>query len=126
MLLYFLDRNAFPPEEGGMWVAGGGRADIIVRSPEPIDHLAMSVESPISTSLSVSMGRKRVSVSLGPGEIAKFDLPARGVRERFGYAYLLTASSSDGFVPRLRDPTSSDYRSLGVLLQFSAVKSATP
>ena len=24
MLLYFLDRNAFPPEQSGMWVSGSG------------------------------------------------------------------------------------------------------
>jgi hypothetical protein len=121
MLLYFLDQNAFPPEPAGMWVGGERRADIIVRTEEPLDHLAVTATSPIPTTLSVSMGAKPVAVPIVPGSKVSFDVPARGVRDQRSYAYLLSASSSEGFVPHLRDPNSSDYRNLGAQMEFTAV-----
>jgi hypothetical protein len=123
MLLYFLDQNAFPPESPGMWVSGGRRTDVLVRTVDPIDHLAVSADSPIRTVLTVSMGAGAISVTLTPGTVAAFDVPARGVRALESYAYLLSASSSEGFVPALLDPKASppDYRNLGALVRFSAV-----
>jgi hypothetical protein len=121
VLLYFLDQNAFPPEPPGMWVAGGRRADILVRSDDPIQYLNVRAESPIPTTLSLSMGRDNVEVTLQPGQPTTFPVRARGVRDELGYAYLLSASSSGGFIPSLRDPGSTDYRNLGALVNFSAV-----
>jgi hypothetical protein len=126
MLLYFLDQNSFPPEPTGMWVAGGRRTDIVVHVNDPLDHLAVEAESPIPTVLTVSMGGDSVVVPLTPGKVARFNVPARGVLyERYvrSYAYLLSASSSGGFVPALRDPaaTARDYRNLGALMRFAAV-----
>lgn len=120
MLLYFLDQNAFPPEPMGMWV-GNRRADIIVRAEDPIDHLAVTAESPIRTTLTVSMGAQTVAVPITPNNPVSFNLPARGVRDQWSYAYLLSTKSSDAFVPHLADPKSGDYRTLGAQLRFSAV-----
>jgi hypothetical protein len=121
VLLYFLDQNAFAPEPAGMWVSGAGRADIIVRSVDPIEHLSVEAHSPIRTILTVSMGAGAVSVPIEPGRISAFEVPASGVRGFQGYAYLLTARSSEGFVPHLMDPQSRDYRNLGAQMRFSAV-----
>jgi hypothetical protein len=121
MLLYFLDQNAFPPEPPGVWIAGGRRADILVRTVDPIEYLNVSAESPIATTLTLSMGRSPVSIALEPGKIAAIRLEASGVRAELDYAYLLTASSSNGFVPNLRDPGSNDYRNLGALVRFAPV-----
>ena len=126
MQLFFLDQNSFPPEPPGMWVAGGRRTDIIVRTDDRLDHLAVEAESPIATVLTMSMGAEPVTVPLVPGKLSRFNVPARGVLyERYGrtHAYLLSASSSEGFVPVLRDPTAParDYRNLGALLRFAAV-----
>jgi hypothetical protein len=128
LLLYFLDQNAWPPEPEGMWTSGAGRADIIVRSVEPIDHLAVEAESPIRTVLTVQLGGRPVSVILSPATRLSFDVPASGIRGRSGYAYLLTTRSSDGFIPHLRDPQSGDYRNLGAQLRFRpvTVSSGTP
>jgi hypothetical protein len=129
MLLYFLDQNAFPPEPPGMWVAGGRRTDIVVHTNDRIDHVSVEAESPISTVLTVSMGAQPVVVPLTPGKIATFNVPARGVLyERYveSYAYVLSAASSEGFVPALRDPSAPvrDYRNLGALIRFAAVPAA--
>jgi hypothetical protein len=121
MLLYFLDQNASPPEPAGMWVSGSGRADIIVRSAQPIAHLAVEAESPIRTILTVSMGSEPITVPIEPGKVVSFQVPASGVRDFQSYAYLLQARSSEGFVPRLMDPQSRDYRNLGAQLRFAAV-----
>jgi hypothetical protein len=120
MLLYFLDQNAFPPEPMGMWV-GDHRSDIIVRTEAPTDHLAVTAESPIKTALTVSMGGGSVTVSLEPNQPVRFNVPARGVRDQRSYAYLMSARSSEAFIPHLVDPKSTDNRSLGAQLRFSAV-----
>ena len=121
MLLYFLDQNASPPEPPGMWVAGGRRADILIRARVPVESLSVTAESPIPTTVELSLGAQRVSIALQPGTLATLRVPARGTRERYGYAYLFSVSSSSAFVPHLHDPASNDYRNLGVLLNFSAV-----
>lgn len=119
--LYFLDQHAFPPEPAGMWVAATGRADVILRTDHPVRHLVMEAESPVRTELTVSMGRAPVTITLEPGRVATFELPADGVRGLESYAYLMSARASRGFIPRLVDPTSDDNRYLGALLRFRAV-----
>jgi hypothetical protein len=119
--LYFLDQNAYPPEPTGMWVSATDRADIIVRSVDPIDHLVVEAETAVRTTVTLSMGRSPVSVRIEPKRLSTFDVPASGVRGLRSYAYLLSARSSAGFVPHLSDPASRDYRNLGVQLRFKAV-----
>jgi len=121
LLLYFLDERAFPPEPSGMWVSADGRADIIVRAVDPIDHLAMEAWSPIATTLTISMGEGETRIDLKPGVLEKFNLPADGVPGVTGYVYLMSAEVSDGFVPRAVDPNSTDYRHLGAQLRFRPV-----
>jgi hypothetical protein len=121
LLLYFLDEHAWPPEPEGMWVSADGRADIIVRSVDPIDHLAVDARSPLSTSLVVSLGAGTVRVPLEPEVMAFFAVPAPpGIRSTSGYVYLMTTSVSDGFVPHLRIGN-GDYRNLGAQLRFRPV-----
>lgn len=122
LLLYFLDRHAFPPEPPGMWVAGDGRADIIMRCEDDLERLQVTALSPIPTVLTMSMGAGTVVRTLQPGVPQSFDLPVVGVRGLNSYAFLMTAMSSGGFTPRLRDPNSRDGRNLAVLLNFKGVR----
>jgi hypothetical protein len=127
VLLYLLDEHAYRPEkidaEGheGLWIAGDGRADILVRSDWPIDHLRVTAYSPIRTVVVMSMGGIETSVPLEPEKPATFDVPASGVRDEHSHAYLLSARSTEAFTPHLRDPSSTDTRNLGALLRFAAV-----
>jgi hypothetical protein len=127
VLLYFLDEHAHNPEtvdaEGhqGVWIAGDGRADILVRCEWPIDHLRVTARSPVKTTFVISMGAGEVRVPLEPEKPATFDVPASGVRDLRSYAYLLSARSTEGFTPHLLDPSNDDKRNLGVLMQFKAV-----
>jgi hypothetical protein len=122
VFLYFLDNNAYTPEPPGMWIAGSGRADILIRSDWPLDHLAVTATSPIRTVLTLSAGGSKVSVPLSPGAAAFFDVPTYGARGLQSYAYLLSAQSSQAFTPHLQDPASPDGRNLGALVRFTAVE----
>ena len=130
VLLYFLDEHAYPPEvingagDTGVWIAGDGRADIIVRSDWPIGHLRMTVESRVPTTFIVSAGGGQVRVPLTPDKAVTVDVPASGVRDATSYAYLLSARSTEGFTEHLRNPESKDYRNLGALMRFTAVPAA--
>ena len=127
VMLYFLDEHAHTPEtidqagHQGVWIAGDGRADILVRCEWPIGHLRITAESPIRTTFTVSMGAAESQVTILPGRPQTLDVPASGVRGLNSYAYLLSAQSSDAFTPALRDPASTDPRNLGVMIRFTAV-----
>ena len=129
--LYFLDENAWPPEPTGlnedgsrkfsMWVSGSGRADVIVRSAWPVDRLRVEVESPIRTVLTLTAGSDPVTRTLVPKQVQAFDLKTSGVRGFGDYDYLLTARSTDGFIPHLMEPGNGDYRNLGAQVRFKPV-----
>jgi hypothetical protein len=46
-------------------------------------------------------------------------VPASGVRGLESYAYLLTARSTEAFIPHLLDSANQDYRDLGAQMQFA-------
>jgi len=129
--LYFLDENAWPPEPTAInpdgsrifsiWISGSGRADIIVRSAWPIERLQVEVESPINTTLTLSAGSDAVTKTLVSKQLQSFDLKTSGVRGFGDYDYLLTARSSEGFIPHLMEPGNNDYRNLGAQIRFKPV-----
>jgi hypothetical protein len=127
VLLYFLDEHAYNPEEidregnRGIWIAGDGRADILMRSDWPIDHLRVTAESPIRTVFIISAGGAESRIPLAPGRAMTFDVMTDGIRDQRSYAYLLSARSTEAFTEHLRNPASNDYRNLGVLMRFVAV-----
>jgi hypothetical protein len=131
VLTYFLDQHAYNPEvvdkagHPGVWIAGDGRADILVRCAWPIDRLIVTATSPIRTTFIVAMGGPESRVSIEPGRTVTFEVPASGVRDYNSFAYLLTARSTEGFTPHMLDPTANDYRNLGVMMQFRVVRAAT-
>ena len=121
--LSFLDQNAWPPEPTGMWVSGAGRAEIILRAERPVRHLLVEAESPIRTTLTVSLGDDRSAAPCSSRAKSRRSRcrPAHQCPGRYGDSvYLMTTHSSDGFVPHLVDG-SADYRNLGALLRFRAV-----
>jgi hypothetical protein len=119
--LYFLDHNAWLPEPRGIWIGGTGRADVIVRSAQPIAAFAVEIESPIATTVTLSAGGRPIVVEV-PKEEVHLELEARGVRgprtATGEYFYLLSAESSSRFVPSAIDPSNPDDRLLGAQLRF--------
>jgi hypothetical protein len=119
MLLYLVDENAFNPEPAGVWIAGRARADVVVRS-EAVGDVQVRLVSPVANDVVIDAGRANVRVHLEPDVPASVRVPAKWVQARFGSAAcLLSVTTSEGFVPRLSDPASSDSRFLGVLLNFT-------
>lgn len=127
VLLYFLDKHSYIPEavdaggQRGVWIAGDGRADILMRSEWPVGHLTVTAESAVRTVFTMSVGSRKSVVTITPGHPATFDVAASGVRGLNSYAYLISARSSEGFVPHLQNPSSDDFRNLGVLMRFRAI-----
>jgi hypothetical protein len=101
-----------------IWISGSGRADIIVRTPWPLDHLEMEGESPIATVVTVALGAEPVTVQMAPGKVYTFNVNAKGVHGFGDYNYLLTTVSTEGFIPHLMEPANMDYRNLGAQIRF--------
>jgi hypothetical protein len=129
--LYFLDQNSWPPEPTGVaadgstvygiWVSGSGRTDIIVRTPWAVDRLEGEIISPITTTAYLTLDDDEATLKLEAGKLQTFRLQASGVRGFGDYNSLLTARSTDAFIPHLMAPASTDYRNLGFQLRFRPI-----
>ena len=121
LLLYYLDHNAYLPEPPGIWVTGGRRADLIVRTDHrPLETVRVTLTSRVANRVDVELGGDSVSVELEAGRARTVTLEPRGVYARRSWAYLLSVETSDGFVPRLVEPNSRDQRYLGVAVRLDA------
>ncbi len=92
----------------GLWVAGDGRADIVVRSDWPIGHAADDRRVADRHDVHRVGRRPDVTVPLEPGRAGTFDRPGRPASATCSsYAYLLSARSSEVSSPHLQDPAST-------------------
>ena len=122
LLLYYLDHNAYLPESPGIWVMGGRRADLIVRTDHrPLETVQVTLNSRIANRVDVELGGDSVSVELEAGRPRTVTLKPRGVYARRSWAYLLSVETRDGFAPRLVEPDSGDRRYLCVAVRLDAV-----
>ncbi len=87
----------------------------------PSTGFEVEVESPIRTVLTVTAGSEPMTRTLVPGQVQAFDVKTSGVRGFGDYNYLLTARSTEGFIPHLMEPGNSDYRNLGAQVRFRPV-----
>jgi hypothetical protein len=132
LLLYLLDEHAYTPEQVGaseqraIWISGSGRADILIRSEDPLDRLVITAESPIVTVFTVSAGGSNQTIPLTPSKPVTVSVPTYGAKGLRNYAYVLSARSSEGFIPHLMDPQSRDNRNLGLFIRMTPVVSVQP
>lgn len=131
MLVYFPDDNAYTPEGDSLWLRGGRRADIIVRAPlqelgggrwlgRRIARLHVHVANGIRANrVTLDSGRTREELPLAPGEerTVTLEMPAgfpyKPYETPTSYVYVVSFSTTRGFVPSLETPPSSDSRFLG-------------
>ncbi|MGH9313779.1 MAG: hypothetical protein ACRD1S_11360 [Vicinamibacterales bacterium] len=130
VMSYFPDDNAYAPEGEFFWVRGKARADVILRAPLAelpeggwrgwrIGRLAVQLDAPIPNVVSVDTGRDERTVTLEPGvpQTVTLEMPAgvpyRPYETPTSYVYVITITTSNGFVPFLEAPPSSDSRYLG-------------
>ena len=121
MQLYFLDHNASLPEPPGIWVHGKRRADIIVRTEREFEAIMVTARSPVTTEVSIDIGRGKGLIVLEPGIPGTIAIRPDGVYSRKSWAYLMRIRTSDGFVPRLVELGSEDSRFLGAAVSFTGV-----
>ena len=119
LLLYYLDENATRSEEPGIWVSGRARADIVVRVEPPLDEIAVTLSAPIDNRVRVTVDGASETVEVRAGEPARLAFPVRGVRARGAQNFVISVTTREGFVPRLRDGRSHDSRFLGVAMKLA-------
>ena len=124
LLLYYLDDNAWRPEEAGIWVAGESRADIIVRTYPPLARLEITLRSPIANVATVTVDGSTHQAELTPNKTETLRVPIEGVFARGAQSFVLTVETESGFVPHLRTAGSADSRFLGVLVGLEGIPSA--
>jgi hypothetical protein len=123
MNLYYMDRQAYNPELGGMWIAGAARADIIVRTAAPLTSLQCVITSPIANHVKVTFSGHSAEANVGPGRPATLTLPAgRGVYAYQAYDYLLSVRTRAGFTPAITSPGSTDSRFLGAFVKLQGIQ----
>ena len=128
LLLYYLDHNAYLPETPGIcplstaqiWIAARRQAEIIVRSGPPLRDMTLTLRSPISNTVNVSLGGASQTVRLEAGVVRRVTLVPDGVYARQSWAYVLSVRTQEGFVPRLTERDSRDSRYLGVAIDLNA------
>lgn len=121
LLLYYLDHNAYPPESPGIWVTAGRRADVIVRTDHrPLEEVEVTLLSRVANKVTVELGGDRRDVDVEANTRTSVTLVPRGVYSRRSWAYLLSVTAREGFIPRLADPRSRDGRYLGVAVTLDA------
>ena len=121
MQLFFLDHHASLPEPPGIWIAGGRRSDIIVRTPVELETISVMARSPIANDVLIDVGGVEGRILLEPGVPGSVTIRPAGVYSRRSWAYLMRISTSDGFIPRLTEPGSDDNRNLGAAISLTGV-----
>lgn len=137
MLAYFPDDGAYSPEaDGGFWLRGKSRADVILRGPvaglgagrfvsKTITRLVIDVQNGGDPAgFSVSTGAESRTLSMKSAEVARVTLGMpRGVPYHrddnpTSYLYVVSFRTTAGFVPFLDAPGSNDSRFLGARVRL--------
>lgn len=126
ILLYYVDDNAWlPDQEGGIWVRGASRADIVLRSGDRPLRYIVTMRSLTETEVGVSLGGQTRRVTVRPGTRTTVVVPGDdAVFTRRSYSVLLKVSASRGARPKQVEPGSTDERDLGVQVKLEPVLAA--
>jgi hypothetical protein len=119
LFLYYLDENAGLPEDQGIWVLGDRRADIIVRTGEPLSSLTVHLSAPTGNQVTVTVDGTTRSANLRRNTPTRLTFPVRGVLATGAQNFLISVTSRNGVVPRLFNPRTRDARYLGVRLRLT-------
>ncbi len=130
--IYFLDGNGFDREEDkSFWVKGESRAEFLVKAQllegidRPMRRLVLSLAAgPIETRVDASVGgrRQRTTIPAGGSQQISFTLSPGFWYQARASVWVVSVSSSTGFVPIFYDATSTDTRFLGVRVKPTLVE----
>jgi hypothetical protein len=134
---YFLDANAFDPEGTAFWVKGGARADLVLRAPAgpgpaaaPLRIAALEVDvlnGGVPNSVTISTGGDRTVLQMEAGAAQTVRLePGYGVpyqppSQPTNWMYVMSVSTTGGFIPLLEVPGATDRRFLGAMITVRPV-----
>jgi hypothetical protein len=132
VLAYFPDDGAYLPEKDWFWVKGKSRTEVILRAPvvdagdgrfitKAIARLGVEVENgALPDRVTVSTGRDSRTLDMKSAEVGRLELaipdgvPYRRDPQPTSYVYIVSISTTSGFVPFLASPGKSpDSRFLG-------------
>ncbi len=133
--IYFLDDNTFREADKSFWVKGSSRAEFLIKwaednpatasySSRPLKQLLLTLTAgPVATEVTASVNGRSQQVTLQPGDSQQiaFSLGQGFWYQARAYVWVVSVSSSAGFVPIFNGAT-QDTRFLGVRVKPVLVK----
>jgi hypothetical protein len=141
VLAYFPDDNAYNPEGDWFWVKGKSKAEVVLRAgvadagqgryiSKKISKLTIDVRNAgVPNRIKLSAGGHTQTLDMSPGELRQISLtvgsgvPYRRDVQPTSYLYVMSISTTNGFVPFLDIPCekpracpSDDNRYLGAMI----------
>lgn len=123
--LYYLDDNAYFREpDDAFWVRGDSRADLFVKTGEPVRTITFVLRAgPQPARGVVRLGWQSQAYDLPPGESTTISFESGDGFEYQGTkVWVASVSVKGGFLPRAYDAESQDTRYLGVKVQPIVVR----
>jgi hypothetical protein len=113
--MYFLDDNAYPPEENSFWIRGRSTADMLLKTAEPMRRLLLTFTgADAPDTLTVRAAGERRVIDIQPQEIRQVTIPLdSGFPYQGTRVWTLSITTRTGFVPMFL-AKGSDNRYLGV------------
>lgn len=111
---YFLDDRGYM-EPAGFWVAGDATSEVVAQTAHTVSSLKVFVRNaPVPNTLHIEAGDWKTDLDLGPRQEQIVDVPLPSGAS----AVRLLFRTDAGFIPALVEEGSSDYRNLGVWVEF--------
>ena len=113
--IYFLDDNAYGREDDrSFWVKGESRAEFLIKTDRPMKRLVLTLSpGPLDTTVTASVDGRRQQVLVRDPQQISFTLPPGFWYQARAYVWVVSISSSSGFVPIFHG-ADTDARFLGV------------
>jgi hypothetical protein len=113
--IYFLDDNAYGREpDKSFWVKGESRAEFLIKTDRPMKRLVLTLSpGPLDTTVHASVDGRSQRVLLREPQQIFFTLPPGFWYQARAYVWVVSISSSTGFVPIFHG-ADRDTRFLGV------------
>jgi len=113
--IYFLDDNAYGREEDrSFWVKGESRAEFLIKTDRPMKRLILNLSlGPLDTTVNASVDGRSQEVAVRDAQQISFTLPPGFWYQARAYVWVVSISSSTGFVPIFHG-ADKDTRFLGV------------
>jgi hypothetical protein len=121
--IYFLDDNAYEREDDkSFWVKGESRAEFLIKTDRPMKRLVLTLSpGPLETIAGISVDGRRQQQLVRDAQQVSFNLPRGFWYEARAYVWVVSISSSTGFVPILHGAPKDD-RFLGVRVKPTLVE----